>query len=162
MNFTNELIQLSTLENALKVFGAKLRKARKTLELTQEDVGRLIGRAGNTVALIERGIQPPGWEAIEAIFSKLGQPPNYYFSPDIAVIQPRETTPEEALDIIRKALEAKQAPASPPSLPIGLPEDFLDQLGRLEQHELAATAAQVGSYLKKKSAKESDPGRDLG
>lgn len=83
MQFPNEVLELEVLETARKIFGKKLRDARQAKRLTQGQVGKLIGRSLNSVAMIERGEQSPEWDAIEAIFLKLGQPPAFYFSPEM-------------------------------------------------------------------------------
>jgi transcriptional regulator with XRE-family HTH domain len=127
MHFPNELIQLDTLETARKLFGRRLRTAREAKELTQKDVGKLIGRAPNTVAMIERGEQAPEWDALEAIFEKLGEPPAYYFSEERAPLPKEKPTPEEALAVLAEVAGIARAP----KIIIGKSADMASLLERL-------------------------------
>lgn len=139
MKLTNELIELEILESALKLFGQKLRAARVAQNLTQVQVGTLIGRAGNTVAMIERGEQPPGFDAMEAIFANLGQPPAYYFSEDRPPLPKQKPTPEEALDVLREAIRSPVVAASP----------LLMRIGKLEEDQRRALFGLINEFLRK-------------
>jgi len=108
MQFPNELIQLETLENARKLFGQRLRAAREAKNITQKELGALAKRAGNTIAMIERGEQAPEWDAMEAIFAKLGEPPAYYFSEERPPQPVAKPTKKEALSAAKEAIELAQ------------------------------------------------------
>lgn len=113
MQFTNEVLQLEAMENErspqeirseaeLRNFGTKLRANREAKDLSRDAAGKLVGRSGHTIYMIENGEQAPEWDALVAIFDKLGEPPAYYFGEERKPMPKKDPTPMEALAVIAK------------------------------------------------------------
>jgi transcriptional regulator with XRE-family HTH domain len=69
-----------------KQFGKKLRSIRKRLGKTQEEFAEILDISVDFLSLIERGLNAPSFESIEAFSITLGIPVRdlFDFSPDVA------------------------------------------------------------------------------
>jgi transcriptional regulator with XRE-family HTH domain len=70
-----------------KQFGKKLRSIRKSREMTQEQFAEFLDISIDFLSLVERGVNAPSFESIEAFSITLGMPVKDFFdfSPDRAV-----------------------------------------------------------------------------
>lgn len=62
-----------------KQFGKKLRSIRKNREMTQEQFAELLDISIDFLSLVERGINAPSFESIEAFSITLGIPVKDFF-----------------------------------------------------------------------------------
>jgi transcriptional regulator with XRE-family HTH domain len=62
-----------------KLFGRKLRTIRKERKMTQEDFAELLDISVDFLSLIERGLNAPSFESIEAFSITLGMPVRDFF-----------------------------------------------------------------------------------
>ena len=62
-----------------KQFGKKLRSFRKSREMTQEHFAELLDISVDFLSLVERGINAPSFESIEAFSITLGIPVRDFF-----------------------------------------------------------------------------------
>jgi transcriptional regulator with XRE-family HTH domain len=62
-----------------KQFGKKLRSIRKNREMTQEQFAELLDISIDFLSLVERGINAPSFESIEAFSITLGIPVRDFF-----------------------------------------------------------------------------------
>ena len=58
--------------------GERIKRKRKSLNFTQENLAEMINTSINTISNIERGENPPSIEFIVKICNVLGADPNYY------------------------------------------------------------------------------------
>jgi len=70
-----------------KQFGKKLRSIRKSREMTQEQFAEFLDISIDFLSLVERGVNAPSFESIEAFSIALGMPVKDFFdfSPERAV-----------------------------------------------------------------------------
>jgi transcriptional regulator with XRE-family HTH domain len=70
-----------------KQFGKKLRSIRKSREMTQEQFAEFLDISIDFLSLVERGVNAPSFESIEAFSITLGMPVKDFFdfSPERAV-----------------------------------------------------------------------------
>lgn len=68
-----------------KQFGKKLRSIRKSRGMTQEEFAELLDISIDFLSLVERGLNAPSFESIEAFSITLGIPVRDFFdfSPDL-------------------------------------------------------------------------------
>lgn len=62
--------------------GSKLKKARKTRGLTQEELSALSGVSTRHISKIEKGVMNPSYEILTQIAAALGMTPDYFFASD--------------------------------------------------------------------------------
>lgn len=85
--------------------GQCIRRYRERAGITQAELGKAIGRAGQTVYSLENGRQWAEYETLEAIAKHLGFPVDHLFASEIVMVKP---TPEEALAVLAESLAAKK------------------------------------------------------
>ncbi len=69
----------SSVSTLRKQFGKKLRSFRKGREMTQEQFAELLDISIDFLSLLERGINAPSFESIEAFSITLGIPVKDFF-----------------------------------------------------------------------------------
>lgn len=62
-------------------FGKRLRKVRRSKDLTQEQLAELVGISVDFVSLIERGLSSPSFETIQKLSEVLEVPVEEFFKP---------------------------------------------------------------------------------
>ena len=72
-------------------FGQRLKAIRVTRKMSQEEFAELIGISVDFLSLIERGINAPSFENIDAFSAQLQIPISELFSFDDRVSRPRDS-----------------------------------------------------------------------
>ena len=72
-------------------FGQRLKAIRVTRKMSQEEFAELIGISVDFLSLIERGINAPSFENLDAFSARLQIPISALFSFDDRVSRPRDS-----------------------------------------------------------------------
>lgn len=69
-------------EDIFARLGSKLKNARKSRGLTQEELSALSGVSTRHISKIEKGVMNPSYEILTQIAAALGMTFDYFFAPD--------------------------------------------------------------------------------
>ena len=83
-------------------YNDRIREARKSKHLTQEQLGKLVGCAKNTISGYEKGTNEPNMCILSKIMDVLGVDANYIFRDEAKDYYENTATPDEMENIIRK------------------------------------------------------------
>lgn len=75
-------------------FGSRLKERREAVNLTQKDLGVLLGVSGNAIGNYEKGISSPNADALYRVFDILHCDANYLFQDEMQALS--ENTPSSA------------------------------------------------------------------
>lgn len=147
------------METIGQSFGRRLRRLREERDLSRDKMGDRIGLSSTSIVAIEKGDQWASAETLEKISVFFKVPPAYFFTDEIVRILP---TPEEAWEIVGKALSSLAPRAHVPSIDPAIEELLASVHGHPEliSHLTKAANAFLGKPLPKAAVqnKKSSPG----
>ena len=84
------------------IVGSRIKEERLKLNLTQEELGKLIGVSKTTISYYENGLEQPKMDKLKKLTTVLNLTPNYIFGSDINVVLEED---EQYIRISKEDLE---------------------------------------------------------
>jgi len=116
-------------------FGSRLKERREAVNLTQKDLGVLLGVSGNAIGNYEKGISSPNADALYKVFDILHCDANYLFQDEMQALSENTPSPaemehikkyraldEHGKDIVDTVLEKELARVREPDNVVELPQ----------------------------------------
>ena len=124
-------------------FGRRLKERREAANLTQKDLGVLLGVSGNAIGNYEKGISSPNADALYKVFDILHCDANYLFQDEMQALSENTPSPaemehikkyraldEHGKDMVDTVLEKELARVNEPDTVVELhPEKVIPLLG---------------------------------